>query len=179
MYLVIEYKGCHEVAKTNELPDHQLIDKALSINEIEKVDVDPCKKEYYQEYPVKKPVWDTVVFKEEHDDNVGPEECHQERGLTGTSEAKGALPIRRDIEPFPKRPTAFESELGEGEEINSHACNKCSLVGEPTVTNEVQDEQDENDGIILEQEVRHKHEPATNCVSTLTAAKEILLKFPD
>jgi hypothetical protein len=91
-----------------------LIDKALSINEIEKVDVDPGEKEQYQEDPVQKPVRDMVVFEEEHDDDVGPEECHQERRLTGTSKAKGALPIRRDIEPFPKRPSTFESELGEG-----------------------------------------------------------------
>jgi len=92
-----------------------------------------------------------VVFEQEHYDNIRPEECHQKSGLTGTSEAKLALSIGWDIAILPKGSATFEGKLDEGKKIDSHACHKRCLVGQPAVANQMQSEHDEDDGIVFKQ----------------------------
>ena len=95
-------------------------------------------------------MWVLVVLEEEHDDDIGPEEGHEEGSLAWSSKAKIAVPIRADICSVPEGPPTFEHHLDEGEDVNSHGCHKCCLVSEGAITYKHQYIEEQNDYICVE-----------------------------
>ena len=84
----IKRKHCNKVEEAHDLSNHDLVDVIQAIEDGEEVYIDPAAEQDGDEDQINPDSWLAVVLEAEHNDNVGPEECHEKASLGRPSEAK-------------------------------------------------------------------------------------------
>lgn len=103
------------------MANDQLIEVVQTVVVAEQVVDDPDSKEESDNDPIHDFSWIFVVLEQKHDDHIGPEEGHVEGTLTRSSEVEKAISVGLDLLNVPKRPSTLETDLHEGNEVDSKA----------------------------------------------------------
>lgn len=93
MQLSVEDQAHDQVAKAEQLPDHDLVDVVQAVDDAEQEDVNPEDQEDGEKNPVDELARASIVLGQEHDLHVRPKEGHYERAMARSREIEQAVPV--------------------------------------------------------------------------------------